>query len=357
MTPMQETRRQTLYPRHASMRGRVGVVIPVWLAPDTAPEQAERLLETTLADSPACLRPDDVVVVSDGSPVAAAAARAVRDRLGREWGSPFDLLELPENGGKGAALGAGIRRLLDTRERAPLDWIAARDADGDHFLDDLPHLFRAGEQLAEECPGQPACVIGRRASLHAPMGWVRGEYELFLNEVLVDAVAFALAREGRVWDTRYLVDRAPDLQSGYKLYSRAAAELSLRALEAEAAAHPELNVLRTGMEIVPFVSLALGGGIFAEVERKTFFDQPVTSYGSVDFSRFYGSKLAWALRRCGVPPAAAALMMDGVLARRPLYCDPQGRESLLRTRRLVLESLEAGTAEGPPAEPRMRRIL
>ena len=187
---------------------------------------------------------------------------------------------------------------------------------------------------------------------------MRGEYELLLNEVLVEAVAFHLARQGTVWDTRYLVQRAPDLQSGYKLYSRTAAEGAVAALEREAASHPDLHLLRTGMEIVPFVDVALAGGVFAEVERKSYFDQPVTSYGNADLPRFYGLKLAWALRRCGVPTAAAALLLDGALARRPLYHDPQGRESLLRMRGLVLETLggEVPPDDAPP-QPRARTFL
>ena len=341
------------------MRGRTGMVVPVWYPAETEAAQAEALLLTTLADSPCCVLPEDVVVVVDGCPTAAVAAWALRERLAVDWGAPFQLIDAPVNRGKGAALVAGIRHLLQRGSgEPPLSWIATRDADGDHVIDDLPHLFRVGQQVADEQPGRPVCVIGRRANLHAPLGWVRGEYELLLNEVLVEAVAFRLARDGTVWDTRYLAQRAPDLQSGYKLYSRAAAETVVTALEGESAAHPELNLLRTGMEIVPFINVALAGGVFAEVERKSYYDQPVTSYGNADFPRFYGLKLAWALRRCAVPPAAAALLLDGALVRRPLYNDPQGRESLLRMRSLVLETLGDGTllADTPPG-PRMRTFL
>jgi hypothetical protein len=344
---------QPAYPSAAALRGRVGVVIPAWFAPETAPEAAAALLLTTLAGSDAVVAPHDVIVVADGSPVAAAAAAALRERLGHEWGYPFQLLELPENQGKGAALVAGMRALL--RDGDGPAWIATRDADGDHFVDDLPHLFRVGEQVATECPGQPVCVLGRRASVHAPLGWVRGEYEWLLNEVIIDAISFARAGDGGVWDTRYLVARVPDLQSGYKLYQRQAAAHALAALQGAAAARPELDLWRTGMEIVPFVSLALARGIFAEVERKAYFDQPVTSYGRLDLPRFYGDKLAWALRRCGLPAYAAALLIDGALARRPLYLDPQGRADLLRLRALVLDHL--GPGSGVPPEPRARKYL
>jgi hypothetical protein len=350
---------ESAYPGHAALRGRVGVVVPAWFAPETLVAEAARLLMATLEDTPACLAPGDVAVVVDGSPVALEAARMLREQLGQAWGASFQLIDLETNRGKGAALVAGIRWLLErSLPEAPLAWIAARDADGDHLLDDLPHLFRAGEQVAADCPGAPVCVIGRRANLHAPLGWVRGEFERLLNEVIVEAVAFARAREGHAWDTRYLVERAPDLQSGYKLYSRAAAEQAVCALEEAAQAWPGLNLRRVGMEVVPFVALALAGGVFAEVERKTWFDQPVTSYGRLDLPRFYGAKLAWALRHCGVPLQPAALLFDGALARRPLFTDPSGRAALLELRRFVLELLAGGPV---PADispvPLTRRFL
>lgn len=342
-----------LYPERTEMRGRVGMVIPAWFSPDLPVPEAERLLYTTLAGASACVNAEDLVVVSDGSPVASAAAVAVRERLQEQWDGPFLILELEENEGKGAALEAGICELLE-RRGTPLEWITVRDADGDHLMDDLPHLYRAGTQLAEENPGRPIGVIGRRNNVHAPLGWLRGEFELLLNEALVEGVAYALARTGQVWDTRYLAERAPDLQSGYKLYSRAAAELAVTALQDEAATYPDLHLMRKGMEIVPFVTVALEGGVFAEVERKTFYDQPVTSYGKVDLADFYGSKLAWALLRCGVPADQALLLLDGALSRRPLFTDPTGRENALRMRQFVQERLGA-TIDGEP--PRMPRML
>jgi hypothetical protein len=347
---------EPLYPTHSELRPRLAIVVPAWYSPATDPGDAQRLLLTTLADCATLVEPERVVVVVDGSPVAGRAARAVQAHLRPRWGASFTLIELEENQGKGAAIVAGLKHLLG--DRNPPEWTAVRDADGDHLLDDLPHLARAGVQIADENPGRPVAVVGRRTSLHAPMGWVRGEFELLVNEVLIDGLAYALARAGSVWDARYLIDRVLDLQSGYKLYSRDAASIAVEALTREADRRPELKLARTGMEIVPSVEIALAGGVWGEVARKTFFDQPVTSYGSVNFAEFYGSKLAWALERCAVPAEAAAPLIDGALLRRPLYCDPSGRAALLDWRRYVLSAL-AGD-DGPAtlvAEPRGRRLL
>ena len=329
------------------MRGRVGVVIPCWYSAMTDPVLALRLLRTTLAGSDAWVEPHHILVVIDGSERAAEAAEALRSELS------FRVHHLSENQGKAAAVEAGLRTLLADPE---LDWFAVRDADGDHFLDDLPHLFRAGEQAAEACPGRPILVVGSRSDVHAALGWRRGEFEMLLNEVLVEALAMALAREGRAWDTRFLAGRYPDLQSGYKLYDRAAASLSVAALTEEPARDPSLDLRRVGMELIPFVTAALNKGVMAETLRKSFYDQPVTSYGTVDMAEFYGKKLLWALRRCVLGAEAAMTLLDGAMVRRPLFTDPDARDIALRLRRLVLEGLNAST-ELVGSEPARRLIL
>ena len=98
---------------------------------------------------------------------------------------------------------------------------------------------------------------------------------------------------------------------------------------------------------VPLYRLARSG---VEVERKAYFDQPVTSYGRLDLPQFYASKLGWALQRCGLLPDAAVVLLDSAMARRPLLTDPDGRSSLLRMRALVLEALDGDSgAPGPLA--------
>lgn len=340
MTPA--PRPQSIYPLRSAMHGRVGMVVPAWFSPQTPPDQARELLTATLAGAGTCLDPADTWVVVDGSPVAARAAREVLDNLSTGAAPAFRILDLPENQGKGRALCAGLHALLAGEgSGAELAWFAVRDADGDHFLDDLPHLYRAGEQAAAACPDRPVWVVGGRSTVHAPLGWVRGEYEHLVNEVVVEAVSFALAQRGQVWDTRFLPTRIPDLQSGYKLYDRRSAVLTVESLPREASAYHDLDLGRTGMEIVPFVCLALTHGLCVEVERKTFYDQPVSSYGSVDRPAFYGAKLAWALQTCRVPTDATALLLDAALIRRPLYTDPTGRPELLRFRERVLALLGA----------------
>ncbi len=323
----------TTYTPLTALRGRVGCVIPIWFAPDLEATAAARLLRSTIAGSDVCLDPGDVLLVVDGSAVGENAAR----RLSEESGCRLRVL--PDNRGKGGALAAGFEQLL--AESPGLDWIAVRDADGDHLIEDLSHLYRACEQATAACPARPVLGIGRRSRVDAPLGWVRAECEWLLNEITIEAVSHALARTDRVWDTRFLVERVPDIQSGYKLYNRDAAARARHALTNAAAAHPDLPMLRIGMELAPFVRVVLDGGVIVEAERRAFFDQPVSSYTRERFAYFYGDKLAWVLRECGTSPENALLLFDGALGRRPLYTDGGGRALLLELRTRVLAQLHS----------------
>ena len=64
----------TAYPTRPDMRGRVGLVVPVWFPEDLPDAVCETLLRTTLADCGSCLRPEHVALVVDGVPRLAALA-------------------------------------------------------------------------------------------------------------------------------------------------------------------------------------------------------------------------------------------------------------------------------------------
>lgn len=333
------------YPIRSEMRGRVGLVVPVWYPADAPDALCEALLRTTLADWSSCLRAEHVALVVDGVPRLAALAERLNAELS---GGGFQVVAPAVNQGKGGALVVGWEALLAD---PALEFIAARDADGDHFLDDLPHLFRLGEQMARETDGAPVLVIGRRTAVHPPLGWLRGEYERVVNALLVEALQYSLARCGRVLPRQYWAAEVPDLQSGYKLYSRAACEEAVRALRHAEQQQPELQLLRRGMEILPFTAVCAASGIAGEAPRLTFFDQPVTSYGRVDRVRFFGDPLAWSFGELDVPPQAARGLFDNALARSELMTDPEGRRELLALRRHTLETLAKLRGEEPQDVP------
>jgi hypothetical protein len=347
------------YPTRDEMRGRVGLVVPVWFPQEVPDTLCETLLRTTLAGCSSCLYPEHVALVVDGVPRLAALAQRLSAELGgsgRSGGAGIQVLAPEVNHGKGGALVAGWEALLAD---PALEYIATRDADGDHFIDDLPHLFRLGEQMTRETGNAGVVVIGRRTAVHPPLGWLRGEYEQVVNAILVEALQFSLARYGRVLPRQYWAADVPDLQSGYKLYSRAACAEAVRALRKADQERPELQPLRRGMELLPFAAVCAAGGIAGEAPRATYYDQPVTSYGRVDRVRFFGDPLAWAFSELDVAPEAARGLFDNGLARSALMTDPDGRRELLALRRHTLETLAAlrGVEFGDLAEPRMRQFL
>lgn len=328
------------YLSHDSVRKLLAMIVPVWFAPQVGHEEMHRLLAATLADVEQVVRPENLVLVVDGAPHAVEVVQALRQAFARRAGKAFRLVVLPENRGKGAAVLAG----LETLPKAP--FVALRDADGDHFVDDVPHLVRLAHQMAAECDNEAVLVIGRRTDVHPPLGWLRGEYELLLNEVVLDALRYALAHEGRAPALHYChPDLPPDFQSGYKVYSAAAARLAAAGLRRAAQEAPQQDMLRWGMELVPLVEVTLAGGTFGEVRRITYHDQPVTAYGKIHRPTVYAHKAAWVLQRCGVAPEAARQMLDNALTRRPMLTDPSGREELLAFRSEVLRFL--GIAETP----------
>jgi putative flippase GtrA len=121
-------------------------VLPTVLVPAYVPGPA---LVQTLADLRTA-RPDwSLLVVDDGSGAAYAglidAARA----------AGADVLTLPVNRGKGAALKAGMAHVAATRPGAP---VVCADADGQHALDDI---VAVGERLLAE-PDARRLVLGSR---------------------------------------------------------------------------------------------------------------------------------------------------------------------------------------------------
>ena len=329
------------------MRESVGMVIPVWFCEETGEERIYELLAGTLGDTELFVQPANLLLVVDGCPVAVGATRRLHGELARAWGEAPELHVLEENLGKGGVVASAFERLL---ARKSLRWLSIRDADGDHSIYDLPHLFRLGEQTTAEAGTDLVIVCGRRADLRRPLGLWRGEYERLVAQVVWQGLRLALAREGRGLREQYLnaYGRTPDLQSGYKLYGRAAAQVAAEGLRREAAKHPQYNLLGWGVEVVPALEVLLQGGVWAEVQRLAYETQPQSTFDQSARPREYGGKLAWAMRRLDLAPAVALSLLDSILPMSALYQEAAGRQELLRLRRFVADELGLDAGEAIP---------
>lgn len=337
------------------MATAVGMVVPVWFSPKTSEEIVWRLLSITLDDLASYVAPQQVCLVVDGDArsgnLAARKCKAIAARCGQ---APTLLLR-GKNRGKGYTVMEGVCHLLE--EHPDLHFVAVRDADGDHALSDLPHLVRAADHVMGTTGNSKVIIIGHRHCLYRPLGFVRGELELLVDRVLLDGLRFHLARRGEVLDLCYCSSYGdlPDFNSGYKVYSRAAAEAIFTHLEGQHLCLTPEEFWRYGSETIAIVEGVVRGAVLGEMSRTTWDGQPTSSFQECDLVQVYGAMLGWLFCRLTIPAAPAAQMLDNHLPRLTLYTVGQGRETLLAVRQTALARLADHL--GQPAAPLSPPVL
>jgi len=185
---------------------------------------------------------------------------------------------------------------------------------------------------------------------------VRGELEALLDRVTLDAMAYALARQGRVLDLSHCQSRnsVPDLSSGYKVYGREIAKALFLEHEPQMACLSAPDYWHYGPETVSIVEGIFAGAIIGEMQRLTWDGQPTTSFGEFDHLSFHGELLAWVYCRLELPLDVAATFYDNGVAHMTLGTTKQGREVLAALRQYALEKAQAyrgGTGPLPAASP------
>lgn len=337
----------------ARMRQAVGSVIPVWFPPEMPGDRMLGFLHATLADVELFVAPERLVLVVDGCPHAEAPARQAANELARRAGADPQVLVCAVNGGKGAAVCAGLERLL---EDEAVEALNIRDCDADHDIYDLPQLFRHFEHVRTHLQAEGSerpddlFALGCRGTLTRPMGAARGHLEAVLNRLTVEAVNAWLAAEGSAVDERFTAryGRVIDFQSGYKLYSRSAARVVIDALRAADAANPELRVMRWGVEFIPTVELLLRGFTPAALYRLTWDGQPQTTFDDSDLPRAYSQQIAWLFARLQIPAGTGLRLLDNELEACEYLAGPHGPEHLAAIRAQVIERCWPAVATAEP---------
>jgi len=318
------------------VREATGVVIPVYLPPTVDVVCGERLLaDTVRAYCEVLGEPQRICLSVDG---AASATEAVV-RLCKETG--VQKFVAGENGGKLRAVNLGVRVLLEAEQK--LRYIAIVDQDGDHFANELVNLVRCALHVTSTAGTERVLVIGRRASLHRPMGFLRGELEEWIDRVLLDTLQYHAAVTGQPLSLEYVAPwgEYPDFQSGFKLFSRATAHDVVCSEPATAGLSPQAYY-RHAVETVLTVESVLHGACLAMVNRSTIDTQPVSTFGNFERTVLFADKLLWSFKRLDIPAAFAAQWMANHASRLLLNTlQPQGREEIDGIARRVLAGLGA----------------
>jgi hypothetical protein len=192
-------------------------------------------------------------------------------------------------------------------------------------------------------------VLGNRASIHRPLGFLRAEQEILSNLMLMDALAYAAAASNQPLHLEYLTttDPLPDFHSGYKLFSRASAE-AVFAQEPPLMGMSEAAAYRHGCEAVMTVEAHLSGALLAAVKRRTYDEQPISLFANYNRARLAADMILWPCKRLGVPGHFVSQWLANHLPSLLLSTlAPQGPHEILAIRDLVLQGYDLDPASVP----------
>lgn len=311
------------------LENHTGIVIPVYLPAHADPAMGLPIVRDTVHLAVRELHsPRAICLSADGLGPAATVAHHLADQYG------VQLVVAPQNRGKLAAVANGMAVLL---QNPGLRYLAAIDQDGDHFANELLNFVRVAEQVTQVTANPAGMVLGNRLSRHRPLGFLRAEQEELANRMLLDALAYdaALCQSPLALQFLTTLDPLPDFHSGYKLFSRAAAEAVFTTpptlAGCDAAAY-----YRHACEAVMTVEAHKAGAWLAAVNRRTFDEQPISLFASLNRAQLAADMILWPCKRLGVPAHFVDQWLTNHLPTLLLgTLTPQGRDELLAIRNLV----------------------
>lgn len=331
----------------ALMRHKTGIVIPVYF-----PEQVEAYYRESLLRDTVSLYveqvsdPATICLSVDGEEFGAEVARQVA----REFSVSLCISSV--NRGKLQASANGARHLL---EQQALQYIAVVDQDGDHFANELLNLLRAAQHIADQANTDKILILGRRISRHRPMGYLRGELEELCDRILLDALTYHAALNQRPLRLEYAVtlDEFPDFHSGYKLFSNSTAVATFLT-EPKQVGVSDACYYRHAVEAVMVVEALVAGAYLGVVNRSTFNEQPISTFGSFNRIQLTADQIIWPCKRLDIPLPFVKQWLANHISRLVLNTlVPDGQTELAQVRQLVITTLADGQAQEitPPLKP------
>jgi hypothetical protein len=300
--------------------------------------------ETTFSFCAHLREPSAICLSVDGADYGSVTALDLSQKLGTST------YIAPKNRGKLSAATHGVQRLLETHD---LDYIAVVDQDGDHLSNELHNLVRTALHMLDGTSDNRAMVLGRRISRHRPMGFLRGELEEFADRILLDALAYRAAVQGRPLRLEYATthDEFPDFHSGYKLFTRCTAEHVFNG-EPRMAGVSEDCYYRHACEAVMTVEALEHAARLGVVNRSTLNEQPISTFGLLNLSQLVADKIIWPCKRLEIPLPFVEQWMANHAPRLLLNTlAPAGKEELARIEALVLAAYGKEPRGDPPLQP------
>ena len=321
-----------------SLRRQTGVVIPVYIPPGVDSDLARDLLDDTILGY--VLQMDDPTALClsvDGEHYGKEIAAELAAKHG------VQICCARKNRGKLQGVRKGMARLLESRD---FEYLAAVDSDGDHFANELVNLVRAARHVRGRARVEEVMVLGQRSSRHRPMGFLRGELEELADRVLLDTLAYDAAVRDRPLrlEGATTLGEFPDFHSGYKLFSQQTAR-AVFLHEPRLCGASEDAYFKHGCEAVMTVEALQSGAYLVLVNRSTFNEQPVSTFGLLDRERMVADKIIWPCKRLEIPAHFLAQWLRNHMPRLLLNTlAPQGQKELQQIGRLIMDEFGGGSA-------------
>jgi len=103
---------------------------------------------------------------------------------------------------------------------------------------------------------------------------------------------------------------------------------------------------RHGCEAVMTVEAVESGAQLVSVQRTTFNEQPVSTFGQLRRDRLVADKMIWPCRRLGIPPSFVAQWLRNHVPRLLLTTlAPEGKQELLAICNLMAQALDLAPFE------------